>query len=77
MLTVNPVNPDGRIKAEIHRMDVPFPVLSGRGSRIIIDYDIRGLPKIVIIDKQGLIVTSAPYIEPEELKATVQKLLEK
>ena len=77
VLSVNPINPDGRIKAEISRFNLPFPVLSGRGSRIVVDYEVRGLPKIIIIDKQGLVVKVAGYLPPEELKQIVTDLIKK
>jgi len=73
-LSINPINPGGRILSDIRRFDVPFPVLIGRGSRIIRDYQVRALPSIYIIDKTGKIAEGGKFIPFDKMEALIKSL---
>ncbi|MCK5147751.1 redoxin domain-containing protein [bacterium] len=75
ILSINPINPRGRILSDLRRFDAPFPVLEGRGSRIIRDYKIRSLPAIYIIDKAGEIVAGGKYMSFEKLETTIKSMI--
>jgi hypothetical protein len=75
ILSINPINPQGRILSDISRFDVPFPVLEGRGSSIIRDYQIRALPAIYVIDKSGKVAAGGKFMTLTKLEETVKRLI--
>jgi len=75
VLSINPINPAGRVKAESKSWKLPFPVLTARGSRIIMDYQVMSLPRLVIVDKSGKAVFIGEYLSYEELEEKILELM--
>ena len=75
MLSINPIDREGKIKSEITRYKIPYPVLIGRASRVIADYGIKDLPHLFIIDKEGKIVFQGKFLESEKMEEILNPLV--
>ena len=77
ILSVNPINRQGKVEADAKKYKLPFPVLVGRDTDIVRDYRIKGLPRIIIIDIQGQIAFYEKFAPAEEIQEILDSLLEK
>ena len=77
ILSVNAINPAGRVEADAAMFEVPFPVLVGRETSIITDYGLSRLPQILIIDFEGNVVLSERYVEYETIVESIDTLIQK
>lgn len=75
VLSVNAIDYEKRIRSEIHKTGDKYQVLIGRNSGITRDYQTITLPRIYVIDKNGVIRYIATYPEYEELKEVILKLI--
>lgn len=61
----------------IAEFGLPWPQICdglGKQSPVARSYDVKGTPRYVLIDRDGLV--SAPFVRPSELPAAVRALLE-
>ncbi len=75
ILSINPINRNGKVKSDAQRFELPFPVLVGRGSDILKTYVLKGLPRIVIIDAKGKVVAYEKFLEYEDIKKSIDALI--
>ncbi|OVE78594.1 hypothetical protein BVY01_05035 [bacterium I07] len=54
-----------------------FPVLSGRNSGLTKQYGIRGLPRLVIIDREGKIAFFGRALTESKMKEKIDSMLRK
>ena len=66
---------EGRVRADAEHFELPYEVLAGRDSEIIEQYDIVKLPRVIILDREGLIVFTEQFAPYETLNAELQRLL--
>ena len=74
-LSINAINPEGRAMSEVEKYDISCQVLVGRGSGVTRTYEVAKLPRLVLIDKNGIIRTETLYLQYEELKEAVTPLV--
>jgi|GEM_PF-1729223 len=67
VMAVNVLNPPERALAELEKYEQTYQVLSGRGSGITKDYEVKKLPLLVIIDKDGKVRESKMYLNYQDL----------
>ena len=75
ILSVNTINREGKVESDAKRFGLTFPVLIGRGSKIIDQYNISNLPILIIIDMEGKIVLKEGFVGADLLKKTLDKLI--
>ena len=75
MLSINPVNRKGNVEADAKRFKLPFPVLSGGKSKIVIDYNLVKLPMLMIVGMDGKVVFYDRFATDEEMKEIIDPLL--
>lgn len=68
ILSVNPIDMQGRVEADAKYYKLPYNVLIGRDSEIISDYQIVKLPRLVIVRKDGTIAFTEGYVTFEKLE---------
>lgn len=76
ILSVNPINREGKVESDAKRYKLPFPVLVGRDTDIVKDYRIKGLPRIIIIDIKGQLAFYEKFAPAEEIQEILDSLLE-
>jgi hypothetical protein len=77
ILTINPVNRKSNVEADAKRFDLPFPVLSGEKTKIIIDFDLRKLPMLMIVGMDGKVLFWDRFASGEEMQEIIDPILEK
>lgn len=75
IVSINPINRNGKVKSDAQRFELPFPVLVGRGSDIVKSYLLKGLPRIVIVDSKGKVAAYEKFLEYEEIKEYIDDLI--
>jgi len=71
LLSINAINPSKRALMEVKKYKMDFTVLEGRGSGVTRDYQVKKLPLLVVIDKDGIARTCTMYLFYDELKEAV------
>ena len=74
-MAVNVINPPKRAVAELKKYDQTYQVLSGKGSGIAKDYQVRKRPLLVIVDKDGSVREATMYLKYEPLHDAVAPLV--
>lgn len=75
IFAVNVINPPERAMAELEKYQQTYQVLSGRNSGVAKDYEVKKLPLLVIVDKNGNVVLSKMYLNYKDLHDTVAPLV--
>ena len=75
ILAINAINPPKRALAEVNKYKMDFQVLAGRRSGVTKNYQVKKLPLLVIIDKDGVVRTYTMYLKYEPLKKVVIPLI--
>jgi len=75
ILSVNPINREGKVESDAKRYKLPFPVLVGRDTDIVKDYRIKSLPRIIIIDIKGQVAFYEKFAPAEEIQEILDSLL--
>ncbi len=75
VMAVNVLNPPERALAELEKYGQTYQVLSGRGSGITKDYEVKKLPLLVIIDKDGKVREAKQYLNYQDLHDKVASLV--
>ena len=75
ILTINPINREGNVEADAKRFRLPFPVLFGAKSKIVIDYNLVKLPMLMIVGMDGKVVFYDRFASDEEIKEIIDPLL--
>ena len=76
LLSVNAINREGKVASDKEHFNITYPVLLGRGTRVILDYNLVSLPKIVIIDQTGNVVFSQSRASKKKMNEIVDNLLQ-
>ena len=63
------------MKSDAKRFKLTYPVLVGRGSDIVKTYEIKSLPRLVIIDMEGKVALYKKFAKAEEIKSILDGLL--
>lgn len=66
-----------RAASTARKLGLPFDVLIGRDSRILTDYRIIKLPRVLMIGKKGSIVFTERFASYETLKREIQRTIKK
>jgi peroxiredoxin len=69
ILSINPIDQKGKVESDARRYTLPYPVLVGRDSRIVEQYKISGLPRLVVIGPDGKVVFYAKFAKADAIKA--------
>jgi len=77
ILSVNPVNREGKIEADAKNYKLNYPVLIGRDSQIVKDYQIQALPLLILIDTEGTIVFIEKFVPFEKIQEAIDPLIQK
>jgi peroxiredoxin len=77
ILSINPIDMAGRIKADAEHYELPYDVLAGRDSEIISDYELIKLPRVIILDRNGVITYTERFAPYEKLNEELQKILDR
>ena len=77
IISINAINREGRVAEEAETFELPFPVCVGRDSNIITNYNIKGLPRLIIIDFEGKIAFYDRFADDVEIKDIIDPLLKK
>jgi hypothetical protein len=64
----------GRVEADAKNFDLPYDVLVGRNSDVIEDYQIEKLPRIIIVNKGGMITFTEKFASYEKLRQEVERI---
>lgn len=64
------------MNADAKMFKLPYPVLIGEKSNIVKDYGLTLLPQLIIIDTEGNIALYKKFVMFEELKETLDFLIE-
>lgn len=75
ILSINAINPRGRVMSELNKYQMDYQVLEGRGSGIARKYQVITLPFLVIIDKDGIIRFLEMYPTYNQLKEAIIPLI--
>jgi len=75
IMAVNVINPPERALAELEKYEQTYQVLSGRGSGIAKEYEVKKLPLLVIIDKDGKVQEAKMYLNYQDLHDKVLPLV--
>ncbi len=75
ILSVNPIDQRGKVEADAKRYKLPYPVLVGRDSKIVEDYKVTGLPRLVIIGEDGNVAFFEKFAKAEEIRKVLDALL--
>ena len=75
LLSINAINREGKVAADKEHFKINYPVLLGRGTKVILDYNLVSLPKIMIIDHKGTIAFSASNASKSKMIDVVDTLL--
>ena len=75
ILSVNPIDMAGRVKADAEYYKLPYEVLIGRDSEVISDYKIIKLPRLLIVNKAGKIAFTEKYVTLEKLRDELDRVL--
>jgi len=54
---------------------LPYPVLSGRNSKIADEYKIASLPRLVIVDRDGRVAFYKSFAKADEIERILDGLL--
>ena len=65
------------MEADAKRFNLPFPVLSGGKSKIVIDYNLTKLPKLIIVGLDGKVIYYDRFATDEEMKEVIDPIFEK
>ncbi len=77
ILSINVLNKEGRVNAEVKKYKMDYTVLIGRGHKLSQKSKIKKLPHLFIIDQKGIIHTSKRFLKTEKIKVAVDNLLKK
>jgi hypothetical protein len=66
---------EGRVRSDAEHFELPYDVLAGRDSEIIADYGIVKLPRVIVLDRDGVIAFTAQFAPYEKLNDELQRLL--
>jgi hypothetical protein len=77
ILSINVKDNPGRVKSDVEAEKLPYPVLIGRRTGISKEYKISRLPNLTIIDQTGLIHTSKVFMKEDDIRKTLDALIEK
>ncbi len=72
---MNPIDVEGRVRADAEHFELPFEVLAGRDSEIITDYRLVKLPHVIILDRSGVIAFTRQFASYETLSEELQHVL--
>ena len=75
ILSMNAINPAKQAEAEAKRYNIPFDVVICRGAGVIRDYEVTKLPQVFIIDDKGVIQASELFMQADQMKGVLDKLL--
>lgn len=75
ILSINPIDMEGRVKADAESFELPYDVLIGRHSDVISDYEIIKLPRILIVRKDRTIAVTERYLSYDKLKEALKAAL--
>ncbi len=75
ILAMNAINPAKQAEAEAKRYNIPFDVVVCRGAGVIRDYEVTKLPQMFIIDGKGIIQASELFMQADQIKGILDKLL--
>ena len=74
ILSINPINPKGKVASDAKRYELPYPVLAGRNSDIVRLFKLKTLPQLVIIDREGTIVFYKTFAASEEILGILNRI---
>jgi hypothetical protein len=64
------------VKYDAKHFKLPFPVLIGTKSKIVLDYRLTRLPMLIIVDPNGKILFYDRFASDEEMKEVIDPVLE-
>lgn len=70
------MNPKGHANAEIKRYKIDYPVFYGRGQKMNRDFEVKVLPRLILIDSNGKVRQDILFLKEEKLRIEIQKLLD-
>jgi len=77
IVSINVLDQEGQVKAEVEKYKMDYTVLVGRGQQLTARYKITKLPHLLIIDQDGVIQTSERFLTAEKIRPIVEQLLKK
>jgi len=75
ILSVNPIDQKGKVEADAKQYKLPYPVLVGRNSKIVENYKVTGLPRLVIVGTDGNVAFFDKFAKAEEIRKVLDALL--
>lgn len=75
VIEVDKEEPAAKVKAHAQQHKITYPVLLDETGKISKVYHVRGIPAVIVADKNGKIVYRGYYTPFKKLKATIDKLL--
>ena len=76
ILSVNPINRKGNVESDAKGFRLPFPVLTGENSDLVIDYNLTKLPMLMIVGLDGKVLFYDRFATEEEMKEVIDPVLE-
>ena len=74
IISIDPIDKEGKVKSDAEYFELPYPVLIGRDSNIIENYNLIKLPWLLILDKTGKIIFSEKFAKYEKIKEELEKV---
>ena len=71
ILSINPIDMEGKVKSDAEGFELPYTVLVGRDSDIIDVYQITKLPRLIIVKRDGVIGVTEKFLAFDRLKEEV------
>ena len=75
ILSINPIDMEGKVASDAKSFKLPYTVLVGRDSDVIEKYKITKLPRLVIVKKDGVIAVTERFMKLDPLRAQVKLAL--
>ena len=75
ILSINVLDQEGQVKAEVEKYKMDYTVLVGRDMKTTEHYKVKKLPHLVIINKEGIIHTSKRFLKADKIKEALDSLL--
>lgn len=75
IISINTMNPDGMVDAEIKKYKMEYPVFYGRGQNINRDFKVEKLPRLIFVKSDTTIIQDVLFMKTDEIRTELQKLL--
>ncbi len=77
ILSINVLNRKGRVVSEVKKYKMDYTIMVGRGEKLTQTYQIKKLPHLFILDREGIIHTSERYLKEDDIKKRLDDLFSK